>query len=239
MKRLCMAWSVASLIAMASTVAQASVLTFDTGQDNNERLDSSFGSNLSANIAGANISNGATPNIGLTWAPRDNFVDGLDPSVWELHGASTFSHVGDGDILQLDLRQGLSVNPTLTFDVDPGFSLQLNSLVIGHATDMTEPASAWTITISEVGGGQVFTHTTAPLDGQNQDTEDVFFNFLGTSGTDYILEFDSGVLDNGDDVIHFRGGIDNLSFQQVAVPEPSTLMLSALGIPFLLRRRRS
>ena len=230
MKRLCMAWSVASLIAMASTVAQASVLTFDTGQANNRDLSLTFGSNLSANIAGANISNGATPNIGLTWA--------TGPDVWELHGASTFAHVGDGRILQLDLRDD-PPNPTLTFDVDPGFSLQLNSLVIGHATDMTEPASAWTITISEVGGPQVFTHTTALLAGQNQDTEDVFFNFLGTSGTDYILEFDSGVLDNGDDVIHFRGGIDNLSFQQVAVPEPSTLMLSALGIPFLLRCRRS
>lgn len=204
-----------------SLTCQATLLTFDTGQDNNADLSFTFASNLSADILGANISNGATPDIGLTWAPL--------PNVLELHGAVSFSSVGDGKVLQMDLNGG-EADPTLTFAANSGFALQLNSLVIGHASDMTEPDHAWTLTLSEDGGPQVFAHTTALLGAA--DTETVNFNFTGTLGTDYVLKFDDGGAD------HVRGGIDNLSFNQTAIPEPWSLTLSGLGMAILLGLRK-
>jgi len=196
-------FSIAGVLGTA-LVSQAAILTFDTGQANNADLASNFGSNLSADIAGANISNGATPNIGLTWAPS--------PDVWEIHGAATFSSVGDGKVAQMDLNGG-EADSTITFSVDAGFTFQLNSLVIGHASDQTEPDNTWTLTLTEVGGSQVFSHTTIAL-GPG-DTETVNFNFQGTTGTDYILKFDDGGAD------HVRAGIDNLSFNQI--PEPASI----------------
>lgn len=159
----------------------------------------------------------------MTWAPT--------PNVWEIHGAASFSPVGDGKIAQLDVNGG-EADPTVTFSVAAGFQLQLNSLDIGNATDQTEPDYAWTLTISEVGGSQVFTHTTAALGAG--DTEAVNFNFTGNAGVDYVLKFDDGGADE------FRTGIDNLSFNQIAVPEPSSATLLGLGVfSLMLRRKRS
>lgn len=180
------------------TSANASTLTFDTGQGNNGDLSLTFGSNLSADIAGANIDNGATANIGLSWAPS--------PNVWEVHGAASFSSIGDGAVVQMDLNGG-EPDPTVTFSVDAGSRLRLNSLDIGHASDQTEPDNAWTLSISELGGGQVYSHTTAAFGGG--DTEDVTFNFVGKEGVDYVLKFDDGGAD------HVRAAIDNLSFNQL------------------------
>ncbi|MDG1358648.1 MAG: PEP-CTERM sorting domain-containing protein [Akkermansiaceae bacterium] len=180
------------------TSANASTLTFDTGQANNQDLSLTFGSNLNADITGANIDNGATANIGLAWAPS--------PDVWEVHGATSFSSIGDGKVVQMDLNGG-EPDPTITFNVDAGSRLRLNSLDIGQASDQTEPDYDWTLSISEVGGGQVYSHTTAALGAS--DTEDVTFNFVGKEGTDYVLKFDDG----GADTV--RGAIDNLSFNQL------------------------
>jgi len=181
-----------------TSVASATILTFDTGQGNNADLPTTFGSNISGNIAGANVNNGGTPNIALAWAPS--------PNVLEVHGGIGFAPVGDGKVLQLDLNGG-EADPTLTFDVAAGYRLRINSLVIGHATDMTEPANAWTISISEDGGPEVFSHTTAAMGAG--DTETVMIKFLGEADTDYVLKFDDGGAD------HVRAAIDNLSFNQV------------------------
>lgn len=195
--------SAAVFCASQFTVSQAAILTFDTGQASNADLSLTFGSNLSADIAGANISNGTTPDIGLTWAPS--------PNVLEVHGSTNFDPLDPGssvvDVLQLDLNGG-EADPTLTFVTAPSVALQLNSLLIGHALDMTELANAWTLTISEAGGGpQVFTHTTEVLGAGG--TEVVTFDFTGNLGVDYVLKFDDGGAN------HIRGAIDNLSFSQI------------------------
>lgn len=185
------------------TSANASTLTFDTGQSNNQDLSLTFGSNLSADISGANVDNGATANIGLSWAPS--------PDVWETHGNSnTFWNnldpsSGGVDVVQLDVNSG-EPDPTITFNVDAGSRLRLNSLDIGHASDQAEGAFDWTISISELGGAEVYSHTTAPL---YRNTEDVTFNFVGKEGVDYVLAFDDGGADTT------RAAIDNLSFNQL------------------------
>ncbi len=79
----------------------------------------------------------------------------------------------------------------------------------------------------------MFSHTTAPLDAG--DTETVVFNFTGDNSVDYILKFDDGGAN------HTSAAIDNLSFNQYGrvIPEPSTFMLTGVGIAMLLRRRRT
>ena len=203
--------AIAFVVAQA-TVSQASILTFDTGQADNQDLSLSFGSNLSAAIDGANISNGATSAIGLSWAPATN--------VLELHSASAFANLGDGQILQLDLNNG-EADPTITFTVAEDAGLKLNSLDIGHATDMTEPAHAWTLSIAELGGAQVFTHTTAALAAG--DTETVTFNFTGEPGVDYVLKFDDGGAD------HVRGAIDNLNFSEIEIPAATVIEFNGIS----------
>ena len=185
------------------TSANASTLTFDTGQSNNQDLSLTFGSNLSADIAGANIDNGATADIGLSWAPS--------PNVWEVHGSSNVWNTLDPtagivDVVQIDVNGG-EPDPTVTFSVDAGSRLRLNSLDIGQSSDKGPSSNAWTISIAELGGGQVYSHTTAALGAS--DTEAVAFNFVGKEGTDYVLRFDDG----GEDA--FSTAIDNLSFNQL------------------------
>ena len=185
------------------TSANASTLTFDTGQGNNADLSLTFGSNLSADITGANIDNGATADIGLAWAPS--------PNVWEVHGSSNVWNTLDPtagivDVVQMDVNGG-EPDPTVTFSVDAGSRLRLNSLDIGQSSDKGPSSNAWTISITELGGGQVYSHTTAALGAS--DTEAVAFNFVGKEGTDYVLRFDDG----GEDA--FSTAIDNLSFNQL------------------------
>ena len=185
------------------TSANASTLPFDTGQSNNQDLSLTFGSNLSADIAGANIDNGATADIGLSWAPS--------PNVWEVHGSSNVWNTLDPtagivDVVQMDVNGG-EPDPTVTFSVDAGSRLRLNSLDIGQSSDKGPSSNAWTISIAELGGGQVYSHTTAALGAS--DTEAVAFNFVGKEGTDYVLRFDDG----GEDA--FSTAIDNLSFNQL------------------------
>ena len=185
------------------TSANASTLTFDTGQSNNQDLSLTFGSNLSADIAGANIDNGATADIGLSWAPS--------PNVWEVHGSTGVwdtldPSTGGVDVVQMDVNGG-EPDQTITFNVDAGSRLRLNSLDIGQSSDKGPTSNAWTLSISEVGGSEVLSHTTAAL-GAN-DTEDVAFNFVGKEGADYVLRFDDG----GENA--FSTAIDNLSFNQL------------------------
>ena len=88
-----------------------------------------------------------------------------------------------------------------------GKVLLLESIDIGHATTMTEADSTWTLTITKVGGSEVFSHTTAPMGAD--DKEHVSFDFIGEVGISYILKFS----DNGSD--HYRAAIDNLTFSQI------------------------
>jgi hypothetical protein len=187
----------------ASTTPGTTTLNFSTGQSNNQDLSSTFGSNISSSTTGATASNGGTPDISLSWTAASN--------VLEVHGSTNqyWSHIDPStsvDILQLDLNGG-EADPYVTFSVGNGKSLSLDSVLIGHSSIHTGSDSAWTLTISKVGGGQVFSKTTAAM-GAN-DKELVRFNFTGELNTDYILKFS----DNGAN--HYFAAIDNLKFGQI------------------------
>jgi hypothetical protein len=185
------------------TTRGTTTLNFSTGQSNNQDLSSTFGSNISSSTTGATASNGGTPDISLSWTAASN--------VLEVHGSTNqyWSHIDPStsvDILQLDLNGG-EADPYVTFSVGNGKSLSLDSVLIGHSSVHTGSDSAWTLTISKVGGGQVFSKTTAAM-GAN-DKEQVDFNFTGELNTDYILKFS----DNGAN--HYFAAIDNLKFGHI------------------------
>ena len=224
---------VASVVALPPA-AHGSIIQFNglTQGNNSDLPTTSYGSNLSSDIAGATVSNGATPDIALLWGPA--------ASQWDLHGKSnTYWDTLDSDhstvnVVQLERYS----DNTIRFTVGDDWALQLNSLDIGHASDQGESPFSWTMTIDEVGGGTVLTHITAPLDAN--DTEHVAFGFSGQIGVDYVLTFDPGSASN-----HMqRGAIDNLSFNQFQlspVPEPATMAALALAVAGLggyVRKRR-
>ena len=195
---------VTNLLALATSANATIVVINGIGDGNNIKLPTTFASNLSSDIGGATVSNGATPDIALTWALSGNGWERHSSNVWNALDPAT----GTPDIAQMDYDGSNNTDePTITFAVGAGVALQLNSLDIGHASDQNEADFAWTITITESGGPQVFSHTTAAM-GPG-DTETVTFNFTGRPGVDYILQFDGADRTN-------RGALDNLSFNQVA-----------------------
>ena len=225
--------------ALATSSTHASIIIFNgIAGSNNAAVPASFGSNLSNDIGGANVSNGATPDIALAWGGG-----------WDLHGRSTsfwaaLDATGPSSNTPSvgQMESPTDVSPmTVTFTVDTEWALQLNSVDIGMASDKLD-TYYFDVTISEVGGSKVFSTLTAAMDGDGgtgvQALTVDFGGFTGTLGTDYVLAFREA--DSFGNIITGTNGgaIDNLSFSQ-AVPEPSTTALLGLGgLALILRRRK-
>ena len=182
----------------------ATTITFSGISNADIPLD--YGSKIAGDAAGFVTSDGtgATPNIGLTWAPS--------PEVWEFHNSNTFGDNGfEVAVGQIDVNGG-EPDPTILFATDSDFTFLLHSLDIGNAVDQSEPAYSWTISLIRASdAATVFTHTTALLDA-TPFVETVPIDYTGDPGEDYTLLFDDG----GADTV--RSAIDNLSFGQVVNP---------------------
>ncbi|MCA9257925.1 MAG: hypothetical protein KDA61_01940 [Planctomycetales bacterium] len=225
-------WCVCSL---GASLAFATTITFEGAS--NADIPENYGSNAAVDGPGilAADSLGATPDVALTWFPAGS----TGAEVWEFHNTTNFA-VGNmvPAVAQLDVDGSVQPggippeDPTIAFSVPANVGLILGSLDIGQALDQTEPSYAWTINIKRMSDDVVvFSHTT-PVMGAG-DSDAVSFNFVGDVGTSYYLHFDDG----GANTV--RGGIDNLSFGQRAVPEPTALCLGAVALASAARRRRN
>ncbi|MBK1882347.1 PEP-CTERM sorting domain-containing protein [Luteolibacter pohnpeiensis] len=225
--------AIAGLLATIAT-SNATVIGFGQLGGSNTTVPASLGSNASADGNGFTVANGTTPNITLSWDAN-----------WDIHTSSHFTDienhtVGGGD---WDNEGGIKVgqldtgNHTISFTSEVGYALVLNSFDFGQTAE-TAGNSTWNLTLTDSSLNEVWQQT-VNLDnagGTAAAVTTISPGFVGESGETYTLTFNrtdaTGPADG-------RVAIDNLSFNQVAVPEPSSLALVSLaGLGLLVRRRK-
>jgi len=222
--------AVAAILVASSAVSHATIVGFGNLGGSNTTVPANLASNATADGNGFVVSNGATPNIGVTWDPN-----------WDIHTSNFFSQVenitvGGGDwdnegnvprVGQLDLG-----THTIAFTVDAGFALVLNSFDFGH-TGETAGTTSWTLSLTDSSLHEVWQTTVNFTNGQAQTIAPAF---TGLNGEDYVLTFTRTASSYNSDGRH---AIDNLNFTQTAVPEPSAACLMGLaGLALVARRRK-
>lgn len=186
---------------------------------------------------GFTVSNGTTPNIGLYW-------DSLKPqNDWQVHRSPNFNplenlNIGglwDKDLADASIGQLDYGDADILFMADFGYSLVLNSFDFGHTAEAgTGTSVSWTFSLLDSFSNVAWTQSVTLAGGQ---VTTIAPNFTGIAGESYTLVLHRTSESYNSDG---RSGIDNLSFNQVAIPEPGTIALSILGAGALvaLRRRR-
>jgi len=208
---------VATCFALLPGVASATVLTFDPAT-NGTPTDQTYGDDVEATSEatfGYDVgAEGFTPNIQLTY--------GQGTTLWTTQY---------GDLTNV-LYQGVNGGVlTVTFTADPGFQVQLYDF---DAAVWPSPTPDLTINAVRVSDGinTLFEQLTFPISGTTHTPFD--FTAAPLTASVLILEIDALNLGNISDNI----GIDNVRFGQIAIPEPSTLAIAALGLLGMGCRRR-
>lgn len=217
-----------ALLLGTANLAHATVIGFGQIGGNNTTVPASFGSAATADGNGFVVTNGTTPNIGLTW-------DGG----WDIHTSGFFSDLenltaGGGDwdnegsvprIGQLDFG-----THTIVFAADAGYALRLNSFDFAHTAE-TAGTTVWDVTLADALSNVVWQQEVTFVNGS---AVTVSPDFTGALGESYTLTFNRTSETYGSNGRH---GLDNLSFSQV--PEPGSAgLLGLAGLTLLLRRRK-
>lgn len=213
-----------------ASASQATTIGFGQLGGSNTAIPGNLGSNAVADGNGYVVSNGATPNVALTWDDQ-----------WDIHTSGHFGKtedltVGGGDwdneggiprIAQLDQH-----SHTIGFAAEPGYAVVLNSFDLGNTAE-TSDTSVWDLILTDSDTNTVWSQQVT-LTNPDTDTVTISPGFTGTNGGSYTLAFNQV----GDPLTpQGRHAIDNLSFNQVTVPEPTSLVLVCLGVVSLVARR--
>ncbi|MFD0893825.1 PEP-CTERM sorting domain-containing protein [Luteolibacter ambystomatis] len=201
-------------LALVQSLQAATVLT-GSGLTNNTTIPTTHGSNAVG-----------TPDIALNWSPGGALG-------WQAYN----SWPTGGQVYQLDgPGSGYTgaVNYTIAFTPSSGSiavkltSIDLNDWVGPSTVSLQNTTLDWTVTGSvsgALGGGTGLVVTNGTVQTLN-------FGIQGVGGETLTLSFKP----TGGSGSYFA--VDNLSFDQVAVPEPSGILLGGLGLGALALRRR-
>ncbi|MGB0992907.1 MAG: PEP-CTERM sorting domain-containing protein [Akkermansiaceae bacterium] len=214
-----LAYSSAAGLAMAQAVSAATNLT-GTGLANNTVVPTDHGTDAAG-----------TPNVALAWSTSPGPTDA--PSAdWHAYTDAGWTNPSPADgsgLYQIDNALTGHVY-TIVFTPDAGFNVILNGLDLnvyngGGAFDV-----AWEITGSSSGSLGAGTFA-APTDAH---TSFGFGAVTGSSAETLTLDLTIGATAGTGSYL----AMDNLAFDQVAVPEPSSSALAALGLGAMAMRRR-
>lgn len=215
------------------SVCNATILGFaQVGGSNTNLNGTGYGSAAAADAPGLTVSNGTTPDVSLVWENN-----------WDIHTSGHFSEIEDLSVGGLwDNEGGTRIGQldasslNIDFSVNSGYAVVINSFDFGN-TEETKDVSDWVLSIMNSSDVVVWTQSVT-LDneagGGSLDALNIAPNFTGLDGASYTLHFE------GTNALNGRHAIDNLSFSQVAVPEPTSLVLALLGLAACgLGRRRA
>ncbi len=204
------------------------ILDFDAappGQVNNSPIIAGFGSNAGNSSPGVSVTGFGTPDISLnlvssvggsgnTATRWDYYID----SVWsagQLNGSTVGSFHG------IVFAPGAGVGVTLnSFDFHPYYN----------------NGETFAYTWSVIGGTNVVANGSINFTGDATKNHPVDINYTGATDQTLFLRIDrTGGTGSGQNI-----AVDDISFGQVAVPEPGVLALVTLGglVGFGLRRRQ-
>ncbi|MCA9240754.1 MAG: PEP-CTERM sorting domain-containing protein [Planctomycetales bacterium] len=211
--------------------SHATVIGFGQLGGSNTTIPAALASNAVADGNGFVVSNGATPNVALAW-----------DAAWDIHTSNFFAPIeaqtvgggawdNEGDIPRIaQLDAGTH---TINFSADPGYAVVLNSFDFGHTAE-TAGTTNWDLTLTDTGSNVVWSQAVEFVNGS---VVTVTPNFTGAFGASYLLTFNRTGETYGSNGRH---AVDNLSFNQVQVPEPASVALfglAALGLGALGRRK--
>ena len=211
----------ATLITFGSLAggANGAVLTFDIdGLTDSLGVDQSYGDRITTTTSGSftyGSAEGFTPNVEVSYG--DN-----DPSFWTAGYGNLTNVLYD----ETDVTGFI----TISFVADPGFEVVL------HGFDLaTFSGSDDTIDLVGVGvaplSSSLFEDTNAVISA----TTSTVYNFLTPlQDSELVITIDARNIGGLSDNI----GIDNITFSQVAIPEPSSALLLGLGALGIVARRR-
>lgn len=209
-------WVVVSLALTAG--AHSATILAGSGLANNQTIPADHGSRLPG-----------TPNIILTWsADWDAYVSRSTPDINPSN--SWPSDAQANGVYQLDAAR--DVTQTITFTPDAGFavillSLDLNDWVRGPI-DMASMNVDWAVTGSV--SGTLGSGTFATVDATSKNF--TFGSLTGANGETLTL----GLTQRSGEPSYLA--MDNLSFDQVAIPEPAGAALGTLALGAMAMRRR-
>lgn len=203
------AWVVALSSVLTPIKARAAVLTFDMPV--NPVVDQAYGDNITAATNGDfsyGVAQGFTPDITVAY-------EAGSPQLWA---------TGYGD-----LKNGLTSDSSdqellvLTFTATSGFDVRLHSFDLA-ATGFSSDETINSVTVFDGNNNILFSQTNPKISISSHTS----FTF-GTPLTAQVLKVKIDAQNTDSDDI----GIDNVTFSQIAVPEPTYVLLLASSIAFL------
>lgn len=212
------------MLAAAGT-SQATIVGFGQLGGNNTTVPSDLASNATADDDGYTVSNGTTPGIALAWDGAWDIHGQIDPAGWFDPLEQQTAGGGDWDLDANHAKIGQldSGTHTIGFSADAGAALQLNSFDFGHTAE-TAGTTVWDLSLADSSNNVVWSEVVTFNNGQSLTISP---NYTGAFGEGYTLTFERTSETYGSNGRH---GIDNLSFSQVSVPEPSSVILGLLTV---------